>query len=186
MGFYQMNETKQYYYLNGTAKMGPFSLDTLKHAPIKPDTLVWNESLPDWAEARTLPELQVFFVSTQQTTPPVPPTNQYAQPGKYNRAFTQQYNRFNAPPPMPDNYLVWGILTTCFCCLPLGIVSIVSATKVSSAYYAGDYTGAKKASEDAKKWAIWSALTIAIAGGLYLLFYLFIFIIIGIGVAVDA
>ncbi len=63
-----------------------------------------------------------------------------------------------APGPMPDNYLVWAILTTIFCCVPLGIVSIVYSTQVSSKYYAGDYVGAAASSENAKKWAIWSAV----------------------------
>lgn len=175
-----MNE-QHYYYLNGAAKMGPFSLETLKHAPIKPDTPVWNESLTDWVEARTLPELQALFVN--RSTPPIPPAN---HSGNNSSDFSQQYNRFNTPPPMPENYLVWAILTTCFCCLPFGIASIISATKVSSAYYAGDYAGAQKASADAKKWAIWSAVSLAIAFALYVLFYVFIFLIIGIGAAVGS
>lgn len=33
--------------------------------------------------------------------------------------------------PKPDSNLVWGILTTILCCLPLGIVSIVKASKVA-------------------------------------------------------
>ena len=51
---------KEYYYLNGDTKTGPFSLDALKSAPINPDTLVWNSSLPDRVSARTLPELQAM------------------------------------------------------------------------------------------------------------------------------
>ena len=31
----------------------------------------------------------------------------------------------------PENYLVWAILCTVLCCLPIGIVSIVYSTKVS-------------------------------------------------------
>lgn len=176
-----MNE-KRYYYLNGTVKMGPFSLDTLKHAPIKPDTLVWNNTLSDWVEARTLPELQVFFVvSSQNTPPPIPQANQNQQ-ARYSGEFTQQYNRFNTLPPMPDNYMVWGILTLLFCFWPLSIVSIVNASKVSSCYYMGDYDGARKTSEDAKKWATWSAFVALIFIGLIILFYIFIIAIAGVGV----
>jgi hypothetical protein len=47
------------------------------------------------------------------------------------------------PPPKPDNNMVWGILTTILCCLPLGIVSIVYASKVDSYYAAGQYTAAQ-------------------------------------------
>ncbi len=62
----------------------------------------------------------------------------------------------------PDTYLVWAILTTLFCCLPLGIVSIVKASQVSGLWGQGRYAEAHKASEDAKKWAIWSAIVGAI------------------------
>ena len=49
--------------------------------------------------------------------PPPPPGN-YGGPG-------------GAPPP---NHLVWAILSTLFCCLPLGIASIVFAAQVNSKY----------------------------------------------------
>ena len=42
----------------------------------------------------------------------------------------------------PQNYLVWAILTTLFCCLPLGIVSIVFAAQVDGKLASGDYAGA--------------------------------------------
>ena len=76
---------------------------------------------------------------------------------------------------MPDNYLVWGILVTIFCAcgMPLGIVSIINASKVGSAYAAGDYEGAMKASKDAKKWAIWGA----VVGGVFVLLYVLFFVV---------
>lgn len=57
------------------------------------------------------------------------------------------------------NHLVWAILTTLFCCLPLGIVSIVYAAQVDGKRAAGDLTGAWEASRKAKLWAIWSAVS---------------------------
>ena len=75
---------------------------------------------------------------------------------------------YNAPPPPPaaspygqkppENYLVWAILTTIFCCLPLGVVSIVFASQVNSKFIAGDLAGAQESSAKAKRWAIWSAV----------------------------
>jgi heme/copper-type cytochrome/quinol oxidase subunit 2 len=53
----------------------------------------------------------------------------------------------------PPNYLVWAILTTIFCCLPFGIVSIVFAAQVNSRWQARDYDGAQNASKNAKIWA---------------------------------
>ena len=60
--------------------------------------------------------------------------------------------------PKPPNYLVWAILSTLFCCLPFGIVSIVFAAQVDSKYNAGNHAGAVEASNNAKKWAIISAV----------------------------
>ena len=75
------------------------------------------------------------------------------------------------------NHLVWAILTTLFCCLPLGIVSIVYAAQVDGKRAAGDLPGAYKASHNAKMWAIYSAIVgpiliiawIIFAGGLGML-----------------
>ncbi len=53
--------------------------------------------------------------------------------------------------PMPKNWLVESILVTVLCCLPLGIVGIVFASQVQSKYAAGDFTGAKNASDQAGK-----------------------------------
>ncbi|WP_113702739.1 CD225/dispanin family protein [Nonomuraea lactucae] len=65
----------------------------------------------------------------------------YGQPGGYG-----------APQNPPDNHLVPAILTTLFCCLPFGIVSIVKSSQVNSKWAAGDYQGAVLASEEAKTW----------------------------------
>lgn len=67
------------------------------------------------------------------------------------------------PPPYgystpPSNYLVWSILSTIFCCIPVGIVSIVFSTKVNGRWAAGDAAGAQDASRKAKLWAIIAAV----------------------------
>ena len=77
----------------------------------------------------------------------------------YQQAYYQPNYAQDQLPPKPDNYLVWAILTTLFCCLPLGIVSIVYASKVDSLYSSRDYLGAKAASDKAKNWAMWSAIS---------------------------
>ena len=69
----------------------------------------------------------------QQWTPPAPPT-----PG-------------GQPPP---NYLIPAILVTLFCCLPVGVASIIFATQVNSKYQAGDIAGAEEASRKAKMFAM--------------------------------
>lgn len=56
------------------------------------------------------------------------------------------------------NHLVWAILTTLFCCLPLGIVSIVYSSQVDGRRAAGDVFGARESARKARLWAIWSAI----------------------------
>jgi hypothetical protein len=49
-----------------------------------------------------------------------------------------------------QNYLIPAILATIFCCLPLGVVSIIFATQVNSKLAAGDVAGAMESSRKAK------------------------------------
>lgn len=62
-------------------------------------------------------------------------------------------DQINQPASPPSNYLVFAILTTLFCCQPLGIVSIVFAAQVNSKWNAGDIEGALESSKNAKLWA---------------------------------
>ena len=61
-------------------------------------------------------------------------------------------------PSRPDSNMLWAILSTLFCCLPLGIVSIIYAAKVDGLYGSGDYEGAKEAAEKAMKYAQYGAV----------------------------
>jgi hypothetical protein len=90
----------------------------------------------------------------------------FGQPAPYGQApaYGSAYGQPMGAP--PQNYLVWSILSTIFCCMPLGIVSIVFAAQVNSKWAAGDAAGARDASEKAKKFAIWSALAIVVLGAL--------------------
>lgn len=72
----------------------------------------------------------------------------------------------SAQPPEPyssreyiPNNMVWAILTTLFCCLPFGIVSIVYAAQVDGRRAAGDIEGARTAADKARFWAIVSAVS---------------------------
>ena len=67
------------------------------------------------------------------------------------------------PRPHVPNHLVWAILSTIFCCLPLGIVAIVYAAQVNGMLDAGNYRGARRASRNARNWAIASMALAAIS-----------------------
>ncbi|MDT8914626.1 CD225/dispanin family protein [Amycolatopsis sp. PS_44_ISF1] len=77
--------------------------------------------------------------------------------------------------PPPDNNLVWAVLTTVLCCLPLGIVSIVKSGQVNSLWFQGLHAEAHQAAADARKWALWSAIT---TGGLLALYVVFIVVMV--------
>ena len=143
-----------YYYITANGQqVGPMNLQTLRQQGITPTTLVWHPGMTDWGDASTLPELADIFGS-QNVQPYTPPQSQY-QP---------QYNNYGQPTDMqrPSSYLWLGILTTLFCCLPAGIVSIVFAAKVDGAWASGDYASAKDYSDKAKNWGIISAVAGAI------------------------
>lgn len=63
------------------------------------------------------------------------------------------------PAQKPDNNLVWAILATVICCVPLGIVAIIKASSVDSLWASGKYEEARKAANDARKWAIIGAVS---------------------------
>lgn len=67
------------------------------------------------------------------------------------------------------NYLPQAILVTVFCCLPFGVAAIINAAQVNTKLQAGDYEGAVKASENAKKWCWISFVGGIIVGGIFFL-----------------
>lgn len=72
----------------------------------------------------------------------------------------------------PENYLVWHILTTLCCCLIFGIIGIVKANRVNSAYQAGNYQLALQYSKESKNW-LWITIIVGlVSNGAYALFVL--------------
>lgn len=67
-----------------------------------------------------------------------------------------------AAPVFIPNHLVWAILSTLFCCLPLGVVSIVHAAQVDGRRAAGDLAGACEASRKAAWWAVAAAVALPV------------------------
>ncbi len=91
---------------------------------------------------------------------------QYQQP--YGApAYGYDPNMGQTPPPRPDSNMVWAILCTLCCCLPLGIVAIVNASGVNSAYNAGRYEEAQQKADNAKNFAMWGAIIGLIINAIY-------------------
>jgi|SRR6516165_2723031 hypothetical protein len=66
----------------------------------------------------------------------------------------------------PNNYLVWSILVTIFCCIPFGIVAIVKSSQVNGLWAQGRYAEAQASADSARKWIIWSVVVGLIASAI--------------------
>ena len=88
--------------------------------------------------------------------PPVAPDPYYAQPLAPGMAMQQpamQQAAAEAPKCPPTN-LVWAIIATLLCCLPLGVVAIIYSAKVSQKFSEGDLAAAEHYSEVSAWWCI--------------------------------
>jgi hypothetical protein len=148
----------QYYYTDGTERYGPFSIDQLKFKNITQDTLVWKEGQADWLPARDLSDLKDLFLMSSDPSASMPATMPYSGA---------------TPLAPPKNWLIESVLVTILCCLPLGIVGIIHATKVDTLWSTGQQEAAHKASQEAAKWVkIGFFIGIGVIG-LYLIFMVF-------------
>lgn len=107
--------------------------------------------------------------------PPPPPGN-YPPPPPPSGGTPPPPPQGGTPAGQPNNNLIWGILVTVFCCLPLGIVSIVKSTQVSGLWAQGRAAEAQQAADDAKKYAVWGA----IAGVIVFVIVVIINIVVGV------
>ena len=195
---------KQYYYVDGNnQQQGPIDAAQLPAFGVTTKTLVWCEGMANWQAAGEIPELASFFAAKQPEipaqpqmqpgTPAQPQMQQQVQPQPMNINNFQQTQQpmntqppFQQPnnqqmPPQPDNYLVWAILVTVLCCLPLGVASIIYSVKVGSLYAQGDYNGAVDASQKAKKFAMIGG----IGGLIFIVIYVIFMVIAGAGAAMS-
>lgn len=189
----------QYFLGKNNQRLGPFPLEQLLANGLTPDTLVWCEGMPGWQKANEVPEVAALFAPQQQYQQPQYQQPQYQQPQYQQPQYQQpayqqpqyqqpQYQQpayqqpqygyqqpaYNNAPPRPDNNMVWAILCTILCCLPLGVVAIIKASNVNSLYDRGDYAGAEEAAKSAKSWAMWGAISAVIIWVLYILFIVFL------------
>lgn len=154
----------KYYLANNGKPEGPYSVDELKKMCITPSTLVWNKELNGWTPAAEVPELDVYVLGGAQNPPSVPN-------GGYISNDAPKNTSYNNAPVCPKTWLVESILVTLFCCLPFGIVGIIKASQVESAFRSGDYDTAKRNSSEAGKWTKWGFFC---GIGLYILYFIYI------------
>ena len=80
----------------------------------------------------------------------------------------------------PNSGMVKAILSTLFCCLPLGIVSIVYASKVNGLWISGNHAAAMDAANSSKSWSTW-----AIISGLVIFVVYIILAVAGVGIGLN-
>ena len=148
---------EQYYYTDGTERYGPFTIEQLRERNITGSTLVWKEGMADWLPASQVTELQSLLTPADTFSAPAIPS----------------YANTTTPGLPPKNWLVESILVTILCCLPLGIVGIINATKVESLWNSGQRDAALKASQEAGKWVKIAFFSGIVVIGLYLLLMVF-------------
>lgn len=81
----------------------------------------------------------------------------------------------NAGGQKPENYLILTILSTLFCCLPIGAYAIYQSLQVDKLWGQGQVVEAAQASESAKKFAIISAVCGVVGIVLYMILSVFVF-----------
>jgi hypothetical protein len=119
------------------------TIDELKAKNINAETLIWSEDLVTWTKAKDVAELKDWFPTPSSIPPPV---------GRPAQSAAGSFNPNTQRP--PKTYLVEAIITTILCCWPLGIPSIVYASRVERKFYEGDIQGSEEASANAKKWML--------------------------------
>ena len=145
-----------YFYLNAqNERKCPVPAADLLRNGITRTTLVWKEGMAQWLPAGEIPELQNFF--TEASIPPIPPINPPETPPVPSQSAPGMQK--------PDNLLVWSILTTVLCSLPLGVVAIIYSTKVDNLWNVGKYQEAEKAAATAKTFC-WISFGLGIVGGI--------------------
>ena len=128
---------------------GPFPIEkvneSIANGEFSLDDLGWYEGLGEWKPLRSIEGIVgAAVVPTVVSNLP---------------------NNAGVPAEQVPSNLVWGILSTLCCCLPLGIVSIVYASKVEGYVIAGDVEKAKENSKKAAMWA-WISFGVSLVGGI--------------------
>ena len=98
---------------------------------------------------------------------------QYGSTGQNTSADYNANNGTYGQPQKPINgttYLIFAIISTLLCCLPLGIVAIVYACKINSLQRNGDYAGAQNAAKKAKMFTIIGTVAALVVSIFYIIF----------------
>lgn len=158
-----MSDKIQYWINKDGVQQGPLTIEQLREMGLEHQVYVWSAGFDDWKPITEVPELAELVPATDIPAIPVEPspattvaTNQYPVPAVpvQPAAPMQQGQAVQPYPPCPPTNMVWAIISMLLCCIPLGIVAIYYANKVSKKYYEGDLAAAEHYSEVSAWWCI--------------------------------
>lgn len=150
-------------FVNGLRIVGEVALNPHDMVRVGGTTLPWQSYFPQQECG-----CQGGYAQQQQQQPRQP---------QYQQQSGQPQRR------KPESFLVWAILSTIFCCLPFGVVSIVYAADVDGKWRDGDFDGAERAARNARTWFWWS-FGVGLGGSfLWLLSWLIWGVALGVGSA---
>jgi hypothetical protein len=163
----------KYFAIIDGKQCGPFELEQLPEAGIRPDTYIWCQKMDDWMKAEDVAEVCRFYRrriadggSNEQIETVEPEVVSNGNETNTNDDLPWRFKRIieksgEIPEPLPDttNYdepprtmLVEAIIATILCCPITGIVAIYCAIQVSRFWKSGAKEEAHEASRKAKMW----------------------------------
>ena len=171
---------EKYYAMIDGEQKGPFTLEQLPEAGVRPSTYIWTKGMTDWQKAEENADVCRLFRNHLYDKMHPSPESLPQQQGEENRWKVQpdepngkpksRFDRYlestgNDPLPTleeieatkdksnpPVSMIGYAWLVTLFCCLPTGIVALVFAYKSSGAWKKGDNEMAHEYSRRAKMW----------------------------------
>ena len=180
---------KYYAMIDGEQK-GPFELEELPEAGVRPSTYIWCKGLPDWEKAEDNADVCRLFrnhlYDVMHPAPQIPEASQEGNSGEiplnpsptrfdyYLKDSSEQIptleeidSRQNKEMP-PMSMIGYAWIVTLFCFPPTGIAALVFAYKSRSEWKAGRNEQAHEYCRSAK---MWTGITFFLG----LIFYAFLF-----------
>ena len=170
--------TKYYAMIEGDQK-GPFTLEELPAAGVRPSTYIWTKGMPDWQKAEDNADVcrlfrnHLYDIMHPNSSPTVvnpeeldkykvqPDTKDGKSPTRFDSFLKDtgeslptleeiEANKDTSTPPVSMIGYAW--LVTFLCCPPTGIAALIYAYKSKKAWQNGDNAMAHEFCRSAKMW----------------------------------